>query len=528
MLTIPTLLLVLGAAAAAAVSAALTVSSWWWTAAAPLLLLLLTALHDVLQRRHSLLRNYPVIGHLRFALEALRPEIQQYFIERNFDGRPFDRDTRSLVYERAKGTDAEEPFGSERDLYEAGSEYLTPSMAPRPLSAGTPRVRVGGPDCTQPYDMALLNISAMSFGSLSANAILALNTGAQQGGFAHDTGEGGLSDHHLRPGGDLVWEIGTGYFGCRTDDGGFDEREFARKAAHPHVKAVSLKISQGAKPGVGGVLPGAKVNAEIARVRGVPQGRTVVSPPYHRVYSTPRELVRFLARMRELADGKPVGFKLCVGSRREFLAVCRAALEEDTAPDFIVVDGAEGGTGAAPLEFADTVGLPLGEGLMTVHNALVGTGLRDRIRVGAAGKVATGGDLVKRLLQGADYTNAARAMMFAVGCIQAQRCHTNTCPVGVATQSERRARALDVGDKAQRVRRYQEATVRSAREIMAAMGIEDPRALRPHMLLQRVDPHTVRSYAELHEWLSPGQLLASPPESWAADWAAADPDRFTP
>ncbi|MFD9083713.1 FMN-binding glutamate synthase family protein [Streptomyces erythrochromogenes] len=482
MLTIPTLLLVLGAAAVAAVSAALTVSSWWWTAAAPLLLLLLTALHDVLQRRHSLLRNYPVLGHLRFALEALRPEIQQYFIERNFDGRPFGRDTRSLVYERAKGTDAEEPFGSERDLYEAGSEYLTPSMAPRPLSAGTPRVRVGGPDCTQPYDMALLNISAMSFGSLSANAILALNTGAQQGGFAHDTGEGGLSDHHLRPGGDLVWEIGTGYFGCRTDDGGFDEREFARKAAHPHVKAVSLKISQGAKPGVGGVLPGAKVNAEIARVRGVPQGRTVVSPPYHRVYTTPRELVRFLARMRELADGKPVGFKLCVGSRREFLAVCRAAL----------------------------------------------TGLRDRIRVGAAGKVATGGDLVKRLLQGADYTNAARAMMFAVGCIQAQRCHTNTCPVGVAIQSERRARALGVGDKAQRVRRYQEATVRSAREIMAAMGIEDPRALRPHMLLQRVDPHTVRSYAELHEWLSPGQLLASPPESWAADWAAADPDRFTP
>ncbi|MFJ6940136.1 FMN-binding glutamate synthase family protein [Streptomyces sp. NPDC101132] len=520
-------LLLSAAAAGAAVTAALAASPWWWAAALPLLLLTAVGIHDVLQRRHSVLRNYPLLGHLRFALEAVRPEIQQYFVERNFDGRPFDRDTRSIVYERAKGTDAEEPFGTERDLYLSGTEYLAPSMAPRPVRTDPPRVRVGGPDCTQPYDMALLNVSAMSFGSLSANAIRALNAGARAGGFAHDTGEGGLSEHHLGPGGDLVWEIGTGYFGCRTDDGGFDERQFALKAAHPQVKAVTLKISQGAKPGIGGVLPGAKVTAEIARVRGVPQGRTVVSPPYHRVYSTPRELVRFLHRMRELAGGKPVGFKLCVGSRREFLAVCRAMLEEGTAPDFIVVDGAEGGTGAAPLEFADAVGLPLREGLMTVHNALVGTGLRDRLRIGASGKVATGGDLVRCLVQGADYTNAARAMMFAVGCIQAQRCHTNTCPVGVATQDARRARALDVADKAARVRRFQEATVRSALQIMAAMGVDGPEGLRPHMLVQRLDPHTVRSYADLHEWPAPGQLLASPPASWAADWEAADPDRFT-
>ncbi|WP_436842042.1 FMN-binding glutamate synthase family protein [Streptomyces virginiae] len=512
--------------AVVACAAAVLVSPWWSAAAAPLLLLAATALHDVVQRRHSVLRNYPVLGHLRFALEKLRPELQQYFIERNFDGRPFDRDTRDIVYERAKGTDAEEPFGTELDLYRAGSEYLTPSMAPRPVSTTAPKVRIGGPDCTRPYDMALLNVSAMSFGSLSARAVLSLNTGARLGGFAHDTGEGGLSEYHLRPGGDLVWEIGTGYFGCRTADGGFDEREFARKAAHEHVKCVSLKISQGAKPGIGGVLPAAKVNEEIARIRGVPQGRTVISPPFHRVYSTPRELVRFLARMRELADGKPVGFKLCLGSRREFLAVCKAMLDEGSTPDFIVVDGAEGGTGAAPLEFVDNIGLPLGEGLMAMHNALVGVGLRDRIRIGASGKVATGSDIVKRLLQGADYTNAGRAMMFAVGCIQAQRCHTNTCPVGVATQDERRARAVDVADKSQRVRRYQEATVKSALQIMASLGVDDPRGLRPHMLLQRVDPYTVRSYAELHTWLTPGQLLASAPVDWASDWQAADPDRF--
>ncbi|MGW0966500.1 FMN-binding glutamate synthase family protein [Streptomyces sp. NPDC002516] len=526
MLKIP-LVVLLGLLAVSGLLAALLVSPWYWGVAVPLLVAALVAVHDLVQRRHSVLRNYPLLGHLRFALEALRPELQQYFIERNFDGRPFDRDTRSIVYERAKGTAAEEPFGTELDLYRAGSEYLTPSMAPRAVPETPPRVRIGGPDCTQPYDMALLNVSAMSFGSLSANAVLALNTGARLGAFAHDTGEGGLSEYHLRPGGDLVWEIGTGYFGCRTDDGGFDERQFADKAAHSQVKCVSLKISQGAKPGIGGVLPGAKVNKEIAQVRGVPEGKTVVSPPFHRVYTTPRELVRFLGRMRELAGGKPVGFKLCVGSRREFLAVCKAMLAEGVTPDFIIVDGAEGGTGAAPLEFADNVGLPLGEGLMTVHNALVGVGLRDRIKIGASGKVATGSDLVKRLVQGADYTNAARAMMFAVGCIQAQRCHTNTCPVGVATQDERRGRAVDVDDKSQRVHRYQTATVKSALQIMAAMGVDDPGDLRPSMLLQRLDPHTVRSYGELHEWLTPGELLASAPDSWAPDWQAAHPDRFT-
>ncbi|MEU9976388.1 FMN-binding glutamate synthase family protein [Streptomyces sp. NPDC051014] len=514
-------------AALAATAAAVGLSAYWWFAVLPPALLGGLGLWDLVQRRHSVLRNYPVLGHARFLLERIRPELQQYFIERNYDGRPFDRDVRSIVYERAKGTDAEEPYGTERDVYQPGHEFLVPSMAPCPVPKTPPRVRIGGPDCARPYDMALLNVSAMSFGSLSANAVLALNGGAAAGGFAQDTGEGGLSEYHLRPGGDLIWEIGTGYFGCRTDTGEFDAAEFAGKAAHDQVKCVSLKLSQGAKPGIGGVLPGAKVNAEIAGVRDVPEGRTVVSPPYHRVFSTPRELVLFVARMRELAQGKPTGLKLCVGSRRQFLAVCKAMLEEGTAPDFIVVDGAEGGTGAAPLEFADHVGTPLTEGLNTVHNALVGTGLRDRIRIGASGKIATGSDLVKRMVQGADYGNSARAMMFAVGCIQAQKCHTNKCPTGVTTQDPRRARALDVPDKTARVRRFQEATVASALQIMASMGVTDPGQLAPHMLRRRVDPGTERSFAELYEWLGPGELLAAPPASWAADWKAADPDRFT-
>jgi glutamate synthase domain-containing protein 2 len=397
---------------------------------------------------------------MRFLLEAIRPELQQYFIERNYDGRPYDRDTRSVIYERSKGIHGEQAFGTERDVNEIGYEYLVHSTKPLDPPEVLPRVTVGGPDCTQPYSMALLNVSAMSFGALSSNALLALNKGAAMGGFAHDTGEGGLTDYHLRHGGDLVWEVGSGYFGCRTEAGDFDPQMFSDKAAHPNVKCVSLKLSQGAKPGIGGVLPGAKVTKEIAAARNVPTGEKCVSPPYHRVFATPRELVLFIARMRELAGGKPTGFKLCVGTRRDVLAICKAMREEGVTPDFIVVDGSEGGTGAAPLEYEDHVGTPLTEGLMCVHNALVGTGLRDRVKIGASGKVAIGSDIVKRIIQGADYTNAARAMMMAVGCIQAQRCHTNTCPVGVTTQDPRRTRALVVGDKSVRVQRFQDATVR--------------------------------------------------------------------
>ena len=499
----------------------------WWALLAVLVLLLGVGIWDLVQTRHSILRNYPVLGHARFLLESIRPELQQYFIERNYDGRPYDRDTRTSIYSRAKGENEEQPFGTERDVNEAGYEYLVHSTRPVDPLPEPPRVRIGGPDCTRPYDMALLNVSAMSFGALSGNAITALNAGAAKGGFAHDTGEGGISRYH-RQGGDLVWEIGSGYFGARTKDGGFDQEKFRDKAGDDQVRCVSLKLSQGAKPGIGGVLPAAKVTREIAEARDVPVGEKCVSPSYHRVFSTPRELVLFIARMRELAGGKPAGFKLCVGSRADVLGICKAMVAEGVTPDFIVVDGAEGGTGAAPLEYEDHIGTPLTEGLMTVHNALVGVGLRDRVKLGASGKVATGVDIVKRLVQGADYTNAARAMMMAVGCIQAQTCHTNTCPVGVATQDPKRMRALDIPDKTERVVRYQEAAVRQALQVIGSMGLDGPHRLAPHMLRRRVDHSRTESYAELFEHLEDGQLLAEPPHTWRLDWALADPDRFTP
>ncbi|MHB9848652.1 FMN-binding glutamate synthase family protein [Streptomyces krungchingensis] len=512
------LFVALGAAGALVLACA--VSAWWWCAAGILLALTALAVHDLAQRRRAVLRNHPLLG--RFP----RVVAGRHSAGRADDGRPYGPGVVALVRERAAGAEAPEPFGTRRDVYASGHEFLEPSMCPAEVPDEPPVVRVGGPDCTKPYDMALLNVSAMSFGALSSHAVLALNRGAAKGGFAQDTGEGGLSDHHLRGGGDLIWEIGTGYFGCRTAEGRFEAREFADKAALPEVKCVSLKLSQGAHPGAGAILPGAKVGAEVARVRGVPAGRAVVSPAYHREFSTPREMVCFLARMRELAGGKPTGFKLCVGSRRQFLAVCKAMLAEGVTPDFIVVDGAEGGTGAAPAEFPGAVGTPLTEGLLTVHNALVGAGLRDRVRIGASGGVATGADIVVRLAQGADYTNAARAMMLALGCLWARRCHTGTCPTGIATQDPRRVRALDVADKAERVHRYQRATVRSACRIMAAAGVRDPAGLVPRLLLRRTDAATVRSYAELHEWLEPGVLLTGPPASWRADWRAADPDVF--
>lgn len=503
-------------------------AGWWW-AAVPLLVLTAIAVSDLLQTEHAVLRTYPLTGHGRWIAEALRPELQQYFVENDTDGRPFDRDTRTIVYERAKGIEAESPFGTELDLDVVDREYLVHSMAPLAPpapDAEQPRVTVGGPDCAKPYEMALLNVSAMSFGALSGNAILALNEGARIGGFAHDTGEGGISRYHREPGGDLVWEIGTGYFGARTKDGDFDPERFREQAAHRQVKMVSLKVSQGAKPGIGGVLPGAKLTAEIAAAREVPEGVTCISPPGHRVYSNPRELVAFVARMRELSGGKPAGFKFCVGSRVQFLAVCKAMVESGVTPDFIIVDGAEGGTGAAPLEFEDHVGLPLTEGLLFVHNALVGCGLRDRIRIGASGKVATGADIVKRIIQGADFTNSARAMMFALGCIQAERCHTNTCPSGVATQDPRRYRSLVVSDKAPRVARFQAATVSSAQRMMAAMGVRDSSELRRSQLRRRIGSAWSANYGELYDWLGEGELLADPPAEWRAWWNAADPGRF--
>ncbi|MFJ2766798.1 FMN-binding glutamate synthase family protein [Streptomyces sp. NPDC087300] len=520
----------LGVVAIAVLSSllAVSVSPWWWTASAVFSALSLRGLRDMCQRRHAVLRNYPLLGHLRFWMERLRPGVRQYFIESSLDGRPFSRDVRSLVYQRAKGESAQKAFGTERDVYSTGHEFFVTSMAPEPVVETPFTVRVGGPDCLKPYDMALLNVSAMSFGALSGNAVRALNEGARQGRFAHDTGEGGLSEHHLAGGGDLIWQIGTGYFGCRTPEGRFDAAQFTTTASQTHVKCILLKLSQGAKPGMGGVLPGAKVNAEVARARGVAPGETVASPAWHPDCRTPRELVRFVAYLRTLSLGKPVGIKLCVGSRHQVLALCKAMLAEESAPDFIVVDGAEGGTGAAPLEFTDQLGMPLTDGLITLHNALVGTGLREHVKVGASGKIATGGDIVSRLVQGADFTNSARAMLLAIGCIQAQQCHSNDCPTGVATQDSRRARALHVGDKAQRVRRYQQATARSAQQIMATLGIQHPDELHPGMLRRRMDTGITCSYFELYEWLDHGELLVSPPASWVVDWAHAHPDTFTP
>ncbi|ADD42468.1 FMN-binding glutamate synthase family protein [Stackebrandtia nassauensis] len=512
--------------AAVALALSIAVSAWWLLAALPLAAVAAVGVLDVVQVRHSILRNYPVLGHFRFLLEALRPELQQYFIERNTDGRPFDRDARSLVYERAKGDNQEKAFGTELDVYAVGQEFLAHSIAPVSPPDEPHRVTVGGPQCAKPYRMALLNVSAMSFGALSANAILALNAGAKLGGFAHDTGEGGLSGYHLRPGGDLVWEIGSGYFGCRTAAGGFDPGLFTDKAGDPRVKCVSVKLSQGAKPGIGGVMPAAKMTPEIAAARGVPAHEKCVSPPGHSAFAGPVGLLEFVARLREASGGKPTGFKLCVGRPAEFLSVCKAMLSTGIKPDFIIVDGSEGGTGAAPLEFEDHMGMPLTDGLMFVHQALVGCGLRDDIRVAASGKIASGADIVKRLIQGADYTNAARAMMMALGCIQAQRCHTNTCPVGVTTQDPRRYRALVVDDKAQRVYRFQRETVKSANALIAAMGLTSPEQLRAEDLVRRTDDQTLRRFDESGHRLHDGELLYEPPRWWAHYWQQASADRY--
>lgn len=504
---------------------ALTRTDWWTVPAVLLLLAAAIGTWDLVQTRHSILRLYPILGHIRFLMELIRPEIRQYFIESNTEASPFDRETRDMVYQRSKGTKGDDPFGTQRNVNAVGHEFLRHSLRARCADELDPRVRLGGPDCTQPYEIALLNVSAMSFGALSANAISALNAGAARGGFAHDTGEGGISPYHLR-GGDLIWEIGSGYFGCRDTEGRFDPAMFAEKAAIPAVKAVSVKLSQGAKPGLGGVLPGAKVSEEIAATRGVPMGQTVVSPPAHNAFRNPIELAEFIGMLRRLSGGKPVGFKLCVGARTEFLSICKGVLATGIAPDFVIVDGSEGGTGAAPQEFEDHMGMPLTEGLILVHNCLVGTGLRDRIKIGASGKVATGVDIVSRMCQGADFTLSARAMMFAVGCIQALKCNTNRCPTGVATQDPVRAKALDIDDKTERVYNFQRETVASAAQIVASMGLAGFHELSPAMLNRRTEGQRTRTYAEIYDWLMPGELIECPPESWLSDWIEASADEF--
>lgn len=503
---------------------------WALVVTGPLTLL---GIHDLVQTRRSLLRNYPIIGHLRFLIEDVGPELRQYIVEDDTEGAPFTRDQRSVMYQRAKNTIDKKPFGTELDVYRSGYTWMHHSMAPRePVSEPwrNLRVDIGGADCKRPYSASLLNVSAMSFGSLGANAVLAIGRGARMGGFAVDTGEGGLSRYHRESNCDLVWQIGTGYFGCRTHEGAFDPDDFRERARDERVKMIEIKLSQGAKPGHGGVLPASKVTPEIAAARDVPEGVDCISPPYHSAFSTPIGLLEFVVRLRELSDGKPVGFKLCIGDPSEFLAVCKAMLETGVAPDFIVVDGGEGGTGAAPLEFSDYLGMPLREGLAFVRNALVGTGLRDRVRIGASGKRITGFGIANAMALGADWCNTARGFMFALGCIQAQRCHTNQCPVGITTQDPRLQRALVIADKAARVRNFHRNTVAALAEVTAAAGLAHPREMTPDRIWERIGPTEAHSWKKLYAYVEPGQLLdaslTSLPAWWVEGWQKADPRSF--
>ncbi|TZF84714.1 FMN-binding glutamate synthase family protein [Pedobacter sp. BS3] len=492
---------------------------------------LAVGIYDLVQKKHSILRNFPLVGHLRYLMEDLRPKLYQYFVESDTDGMPFNRIQRDVMYQRAKKVDDTKPFGTELDVYANGYEWLNHSIAAidhKQLDED-PRVLVGGPQCMQPYKASVLNISAMSFGSLSKNAILALNSGAKIGNFAHNTGEGGLSDYHLQPGGDIFWQIGTGYFGCRNLDGTFNEEAFKERAAYPQVKMIEIKLSQGAKPGHGGILPAAKVTEEIARIRLVHTGADVVSPPAHSAFSTPLEMVQFIDKLRRLSGGKPIGFKLCIGNKSEFIAICKAMVKTGIYADFITVDGGEGGTGAAPMEFSNAVGMPLREALSFVSDTLLGFDLKKHIRVIASGKVVTGFDLVKNIALGADMCNSARGMMFALGCIQALECNRNTCPTGVATQNPSLTKGLVVADKKVRVANFHRETVNSAVQLMGAAGIRSLDDLKRHFIYRRVGPGLVKTYAEIYPYIPVGSLLQSPyPATFEYDMAVSTETSFLP
>jgi glutamate synthase domain-containing protein 2 len=485
---------------------------------------------DLMQTKRSILRNYPVIGHLRFMLEFIRPEIRQYFIESDNEATPFSRAQRSLVYQRAKGDSDKRPFGTQLDVHSYGHEWMTHSIAPSQIVSHDFRITIG-PNTAQPYSASVFNISAMSFGALSANAILSLNAGAKRGGFAHDTGEGSISVHHRKHGGDLIWEVGSGYFGCRNDDGTFSAEKFTTNARHPQVKMIEVKLSQGAKPGHGGVLPGPKVTAEIAQARGVPVGVDCISPASHSAFNTPIELLQFVARLRELSGGKPTGFKLCIGHPWEWFAIAKAMVQTGITPDFIVVDGTEGGTGAAPVEFIDHVGSPLQEGLVLVHNTLRGIGFRDRIKIGCAGKVINAFDIARLMALGADWCNSARGFMFALGCLQAQTCHTGHCPTGVATQDPMRQQSLVVGDKSERVYHFHQQTLHALKELVQAVGVQHPGEINAHHIVRRTGDHTVSSLEDaLLRELPIGALLkddlSTLPALYQHHWPHSQAERF--
>ncbi len=494
-------------------------AGWMFIVLVPAIIL---GIYDMAQRKHTLLRLYPVIGHLRYLLESVRVEIQQYFVETDIDGRPISREFRELVYRRAKDVRDTQPFGTRFDVYRDGYEWIDHSLRPVTVDPLALRVRFGESECEQPYVASCLNISAMSFGALSKNAIEALNKGASMGKFAHNTGEGGLSPYHLKHKGDVIWQIGTGYFGCRTHDGSFDAELFADNARQETVKMIEIKLSQGAKPGHGGILPAIKLTPEIAEIRHVPLGYDVISPPAHTAFSDPLGLLEFVVRLRELSGGKPVGFKLCLGRGGEFLSICKAMLESHITPDFITIDGGEGGTGAAPVEFGNSVGRPLRDGLMFVQSALIGTGLRDRIRLIASGKVFSAFHMLRLMALGADTVNSARAMMLALGCVQSRTCDTDTCPTGVATQNPARFRRLDIEDKSIRVRNYHTNMIEHLAELLGAAGLESPDLLRPSHINRRIGNGVVSNYQDIYPCLPHAGLLeGDAPESWKRDWERA-------
>ncbi len=490
------------------------------------LLFFLIGLHDLFISESNLRRNYPVLANLRYMFEVIRPEIRQYFIASNLEEMPFNREARDLIYRRAKKLNDTLPFGTEQDLMADGYLTVFHSIKATIVPKHKARVMIGGPQCRQPYSASLLNISGMSFGALSANAISALNKAAAIGKFAHNTGEGSISAYHRKYGGDLIWQIGTGYFGCRNLDGTFNDDAFARNAVDDVVKMIEIKLSQGAKPSHGGLLPGVKVTPEIALIRLVEVGKTVESPPNHPEFSTPLGLLEFVQRLRDLSGGKPTGFKLCIGKKSEFMSIVKAMLVSGIMPDFITIDGAEGGTGAAPVEFSNRLGMTCLEATYFVHQVLKGAGLRDDIRLISAGKTASGFDILSKIAVGADTVNSARAMMLAIGCVQSKSCNTNNCPTGIATQDPIRNRAVDIDSKSVRAANYHHGTVHAFLELCGALGYDDPRKLQANDLYQRVGKD-LKHFDQINTPLSSGQLLTtSIPEAYADDWHRASAESF--
>ena len=491
--------------------------------------LIILGLYDMFQKTHTIRRNFPLFGRMRYLLESLGPGVRQYFVETDLEGKPFNRQQRSLVYQRSKKQTDSNPFGTQLNVYDEGYEWINHSINAIPFKEvdQNPRIKIGSSQCEKPYMASMFNISAMSFGSLSSNAILALNNGAKQGGFYHNTGEGGLSPYHLQ-GGDVVWNIGTGYFSCRTDDGKFNFDEFTKRATLESVKMIEIKFSQGAKPGHGGILPKEKVTDEIAAIRLVSKGQDILSPPKHSAFTNPLELMDFVKLLRKGSGGKPIGMKICIGNKSEFLSICKAMVQTQTFLDFVTVDGGEGGTGAAPQEYSDHVGMPLRDALAFVYDALNGFGIKNQIKIICSGKIITGFDIIKSLSIGADLCNSARGMMFALGCIQALECHANTCPTGVATQNPALTKGLVSEEKSIRVARFQHETVKSAMELMASAGISHPDLVGRDVVSTRIDRTHIATFEEVYPELETGCLLdeKSVPKHFLTAWKKASVERF--